>query len=171
PFFDMERQACEENGVRVEVCEQLLIDDILDHQHIRIFKPDAFFSTKRMATPPRAVDCMVIVKTEDNEAILWFIENKDIKEMEKFKHAEIVEKFEETCQWAEGALQEFLGQVHLKEVRAWFVTTLYNQVSEEVWNKRLKATSLSAFQAQKPIRFANHFVFIQPLRSPQEICY
>ncbi|MBF0612544.1 MAG: hypothetical protein HQL55_15585 [Magnetococcales bacterium] len=172
PFFDMERQACEENGVRVEVCEQLLIDGMLDHEHVRIFKPDAWFSTKHMAKPPKSVDCMVIVKNNSNEAIIWFIENKDIKSLDSIKFDDVIEKFRETSRWAESVLNEFLTEIHLKEVRAYFVTTLYKHLPEEKWNKRIKDSSLIRFSRHSnKIPFANGYFMIQPLPSPQEICY
>ncbi|NGZ07223.1 MAG: hypothetical protein G8237_12800 [Magnetococcales bacterium] len=171
PLFGIQRQSCEENGVQVTLCDVLLDHGMLDADHVRIFKPDAFFSARIVSNPPKSVDCLVIVKKDcPGEVMIWLIENRDIKNREGFQSREIEEKFKTTLEWLDEHFKDFLTTVRLVSIKAWFVTTLYQHMNEDVQRRRFRGLSLDVFQS-RTLRFGNLPVQIEPLLSPQQICY
>jgi len=64
--FSIMSQSLTEEGVEVEVGDSLLKNGELDDEGIIILRPDEWYSTARMARPPKAVDGLVFVSDEDH---------------------------------------------------------------------------------------------------------
>lgn len=64
--FSIVAQSLAEEGMEVEIGSSLLIGDELDYDKIVILRPDEWYNTARMDSPPKSVDGLVFVDDAGN---------------------------------------------------------------------------------------------------------
>nr|VFJ87930.1 MAG: hypothetical protein BECKLFY1418B_GA0070995_100846 [Candidatus Kentron sp. LFY] len=123
------RQTCEEMGIGVKVCDELMENGDLRQDRINILKIDAYFSTKRMREPSKSIDCLIIIKTGEREFGLTLVELKAVSSARRLTPREIKPKFDTT-------IKEFLSKqfanifmnpgIGISYFRLWLVTNPYD---------------------------------------------
>jgi len=82
---------CCENDIKVNFSE--FLEENFDEK-VLILKPDLFYSSKKITNPPPAVDCLILVKCNNNkEYSLYLVELKNIKSPKGFNKKNIENKF------------------------------------------------------------------------------
>jgi hypothetical protein len=77
-LFGILRNTCEENGICVQVCDDLLDNGELREDLIKILKIDDYFKSSRIHNPPSSIDCLIVIKTGDYEFGLTLVELKNV---------------------------------------------------------------------------------------------
>lgn len=171
------RRACAENDLEVEICEALLVRGDLNDRLIKILKVDDFYNTRDFATPPKSIDCLIVVKCASGSYELILVELRDVRSSRNVKPRDIIEKFRNTF---ETFLSHDFASVfenpdyHISKVEAWLISDPFQSsgLSEEEYRRKIKGTVLDAIQSARPFEFRDHRVPIKPLRPPttQQVC-
>lgn len=174
-LFALLRPICEENCIGIQVCEQLLNNGELRHDLITILKIDEYYSSKKMHNPPPAIDCLVIVKSENGKFGLTLIELKNVSSAKDLQPSKIRPKFDTT-------INNFLSVVfkniflcskfEISYFRLWLVTNPYRwpPMSPEQYAKKVKGTVLEMYLSDKPYKFSNKVAYIEHKAPYSEIC-
>ncbi len=174
-LFALHRSACEENGICIRVCDKLLDNGELRHDLITILKVDAYYCSKHMHNPPPAIDCLVVVKSEDAAFGLTLVELRNVSSARGIHPREIRPKFDTT-------INDFLSvkfaniflcnDFEISHFQLWLVTNPYNwpPLSEEQYLKKVKGTVLDMYLSDKPYRFRNKVALIERKEPSSEIC-
>jgi hypothetical protein len=161
-------QECQENGIRVVIGDSLLDDGMLDTEKILIIKPDSYYSSARMATPPPSIDCIIITKCADSSYKLYLVEMRDRKGAQGVSPKVIIPKFRTIVEkfFADEFKEIFnADRFHIRDIKMWIVTDAYNtkQCSEEAYIKKIKGTVLDNYLSQKPFRVFGKLVLVEPI--------
>lgn len=174
-LFQITRSTCEENGICVNICDNLMIDDQLDSSKIIILKIDKYYNSSLMHNPPPSVDCLVIIKYGENEFGLTLVELKNVSNARDIRPNTIRPKFVTV-------LDDFLTirfssifsehAYNLSYLKLWLVTNPYKWpvMTNEQYEKKLKGTVLELYLSQKPLRFRNKVSMIEHKPPFVEIC-
>jgi hypothetical protein len=94
-LFSIVCGSCSENNAHVEFDDALKINGEIDDSKVLILKPDSFYNTKDFATPPKSLDCLILVNCVDKHHYdLYLIELKDVEKLQRLIPEDIVAKFE-----------------------------------------------------------------------------
>ncbi len=174
-LFAISVRSCEENNVGVDVCEALLSGTDLNDAIIKILKVDAYYSSLNFATPPKSIDCLIVVKCDSGGYELTLAELRDVKSTRGIKPSDILDKFKTT--FVEFMTQDFADifsnpTYQIVSVRAWLVSDPFNapHLSDDVYRRKLRGTVLDRFQAEKPFQIHQHVVLIRPMRPNPAVC-
>lgn len=171
------RRACSENDLEAEICEALLVQGDLNDSLIKILKVDDFYNTRDFATPPKSIDCLIVVKCASGSYELILVELRDVKASRYVRPRDIIEKFRNT-------FERFLSQdfasvfenadYRISKVEAWLISDPFrsSRLSEDQYRRKIESTVLDAIQSARPFEFRDHRVPIKPLRPSkiQKIC-
>ncbi len=169
------RRACAENETEVEICPALLAGDDLDDALIKILKVDDYYNTRDFATPPKSIDCLIVVKCASGAFELTLVELRDVKAMKGVRPRDIIEKFRTTFErFLAQDFVEIFGNLDydIVKIRAWLVFDLFGALSDEQYQRKVRDSALAVFQSAKPFAFRQHRVMITPLRlrPKPEVC-
>ena len=156
-----------ENQAEVEICPELLVGDDLNDLLIKILKVDDYYNTRDFGMPPKAIDCLIVVKCTSGSFELTLIELRDVKATQGVKPRDILEKFRSTFErfLAEDFLDVFGNlDYEISQIRAWLVSDPFRALSDEEYRRKVRGTVLDTFQSEKPFEFRQHRVTITPLR-------
>lgn len=109
-FYQALRQTCSENGYCVDVCDDLKNGDDLNHDLVAIFKIDDILSSRNMHNPPKAVDCMFMVKKRDSTYKMVLVELRNVGSSKGVKKKDIISKFESTIDFLESSIRPLLSK-------------------------------------------------------------
>ncbi len=152
---------CNENNIEVCLSEELEESE----DKLIILKIDEFYSTKNMLTPPKSIDCLIILKCDSNSCYnFYLIELKDIKRSKGFSAKDIRDKFETTF---EDFMQNRFKDIFLNEeycinnLKCYFISDPYcykkrdlNLTREEFLKKtHTKALNTKFLNSFKPFKF------------------
>jgi len=181
--FSIAAQSLSEEGMEVEIGNTLLKDDDLDCDKIAILRPDEWYNTARMNTPPKSVDGLVFVDDAGNFH-MYVIELKSSR-LPDLNRNHIQEKFDTI-------FQRFLAQdfAHLfnNASKPYNLTTLnlwlvcdplrlrrkaadHDEFLRLAMASKAKMRTLMANYALgfKPLSFRGLHVQIMPMLSPPSI--
>ena len=166
-LFNLIRELCDENDICVEVSDQISNDDYL------VLKIDQYYSSRNMHNPPPSVDCLIIVKCDENECFdIYLVELKNIKSTKGFEVKNIKEKFQTTI---DDFMSERFSHIFLNEdyciniLRMYFVSDACRikknnpNITEDQYRKKILNTKLDMLQSIKPVRFRNRIAHINPI--------
>lgn len=128
-LYGILRSTCEDNGICVQVCENLLKDGELREDIIKILKIDEYYCSTKMHNPPPSIDCLIIIKTGENQFGLTLVELKNVSSAKDLQPRKIRPKFDTTINhflstdFADIFLNE---QYKISYFRLWLVTNPYN---------------------------------------------
>ena len=169
------RRSCDENKICVEICDKLLSNDDLNDDLIQILKIDDYYSSRRMHNPPPSIDCLVILKTAENEFGLILIELRDVTGTSLVKPKDMLEKYKTTIN--NFMLDEFSSifcndNFTISFLKLWLITNPFKipHLSDNQYNKKVKGTVLEQYNSIKPLKFKNKIALIEPKPPWQEIC-
>jgi hypothetical protein len=162
-------RACEENDIRIEICDELLVNGDLDDTRIKILKVDHYYNTRNFAQPPKSIDCLIVVKCQSGAYHLTLAELRDVSATKGIKPKEILEKFTTTFTlFMQKEFPEIFDDTkyRISSVQAWLVADPFNasKLSDTDYKKKMSGTVLDVIQSHKPFRIGRHVVLIQPMR-------
>nr|VFJ91353.1 MAG: hypothetical protein BECKLFY1418A_GA0070994_101528 [Candidatus Kentron sp. LFY] len=153
PDLDLlRRNTCEENDIRVTICDELMENGALRRDLIAILKIDAYYSTSRMPEPPKSIDCLIIIKTGEREFGLTLVELKKAPgsgRARQLKPGRIKPKFDNTIkQFLSGEFAHiFMNSAYtISDFRLWLVT---NRTRTIPLKQERKKTGSSGFDAKR----------------------
>jgi hypothetical protein len=157
-LFSIRRETCEENNIGIE-----LSDKLLETNNFIILKIDAYYNSKRMHNPPRAIDCFIMVKCIKNECYdFYLIELKNVK---KFDCKEIEDKFRTAVDFIEKEFAKIFNNYCLNRAYFYFVSDVLRLkkygFTEEQYRKKIKGTKLDYLQ-NTIFQFRGKIVYISP---------
>lgn len=168
-FWAVRRDCCE-NGVGVSFADDLktALDD-LDDSRVVIVKVDHLYSTTRMHNPPKAIDCLIIVKccTEDKYDV-YLIELRNVSKPRYAHPREISEKFATVINdMFNVTYREVFSELEhkVRSLKCYLVTDPYKAKNKGLSDDEVRAlyagTALDAYGSLDPIEFGGHFVPIE----------
>lgn len=177
-LWQITRRSCEENNIGIDICDGLIVAGELREDLIRILKVDDYYCTQNFATPPKSIDCLIVVKCDTNSYELTLVELRNVSSIQGIKPRDILEKFRST-------FVRFMGKdfpeifnnpaYGISSIRAWLVSDPFNlpNLSDDVYRRKIGSTRLDAIQSARPLVFGNFKVVIEHKRpSPNrpEVC-
>lgn len=169
------RRSCDENNICIEICDELLVGDDLNDDLIQILKVDEYYSSKNMHNPPPSIDCLIILKTGENEFGFILVELRNVKGTALIKPKEIIGKYKTTVE--RFMLDEFSSifcddMFTVSFFKLWLVTNPFKipNLSDEQYERKIKGTVLEQYNSVKPLRFKNKVAIIEPMAPWTEIC-
>ncbi len=174
-LFPLRRCGCEENGICISFCNELMVGSQINDEIVLILKIDDYYSSSRMHNPPQSIDCLIIVKTNESEYGFALVELRDVKGSKLIKPTEIEGKFKTVVN---RFLQEEFSSIFLQEtyslswLKLWLVTNPYRwpPMSNDEYRRKIKGTVLDAYQSIKPFRFKNKVAMITPMPPDATLC-
>lgn len=137
-----------------------------------ILRPDRYYNTRDMATPPPSADCLIIVKCHDNECYdLYIVELRNIKKTKGFSIRNIEQKFKTVIDdfMSKRYSYIFMSEDHcINDLKMYFVSDAcrirkrFPNITESEYRKKIENTKLDALQLLKPMRFRNKVAHIDP---------
>ncbi|NCU32066.1 MAG: hypothetical protein EOM23_03835 [Candidatus Moranbacteria bacterium] len=163
-LFNILRGTCEEEGVKVAVCPELLIDGEADDSQILILKIDRYYNTQNFAKPPKSIDCLIVIDNKGNRFSLDLLELKSTKYLKRIKFRDIHTKFKTTI---ENFMKIDFKTIFLSEKYKVIDIELHlvagHNFSQEQFRRKIKAPLLDAAQSFKPFEFRGHIKQIELL--------
>jgi len=152
---------CNENNVEATISANI------DKADFVILKIDKYYNSLFLADTPKSVDCLIVLRCDDNTFRLFIIELKDIKNLAGFSVKEIYQKFNTTLH---NFLQErfndifFSNNYIIKDMKLLFVTdplNLQNQTytMNQIKN-RIQGTKIEILLLMRPFKFGNKYYSI-----------
>lgn len=174
-LFSILREECSENGFCVNVCEHLTKNGHLDSEKVIILKPDEFYNTKNYATPPKSIDCLFIIKRENEIFDLTLVELRNSKRGELNCPLRIQPKFNNTVNFfLKQDFREIFEDARYKigKIKAYFIAEPIRQrnISEEEYRKKLASPFLERLALCKAMKFRGKIFSIEHKRPNPEIC-
>ncbi len=170
-LFNILRGTCEEEGVKVTVCPELLIDGETDDSKILILKIDSYYNTQNFAKPPKSIDCLIVIDNKKNRFSLDLVELKSTKYLKRIKFRDIHTKFKTTI---ENFMKDDFKSIFLSEKYNVIDIELHpvadHHFSPDQFRKKIKGPFLDAVQSFKPFEFRGHIKQIRPKFSPVMVC-
>ncbi|VFM95240.1 MAG: hypothetical protein BECKG1743D_GA0114223_101573 [Candidatus Kentron sp. G] len=169
------RQTCEENGVCVTVCDELIDNGLLRHDLIRILKIDTYYSSRIMHNPQASIDCLIIIKTGDREFGLTLVELKGVSNARGLTPKRIKPKFDTTvCEFLSGRFTDIFerSDFAISYFRLWLVANPYGYPPER-YRRKIKDTVLGMYLTGKKslqYEFRGHKAIIEPMPPGQQVC-
>jgi len=170
-LFAICAQDCSENDVWVRISAELCRDGELNDERIKILKVDRHYSSKNFASPPKSIDCLVVVKCDSGCFELTLIELKDVSSIARIIPRDILEKFRVT-------IARFMGEdfafvfdnpaYEISAIRAWLVSDPFNlsHLPDEVYRRKIGTSRLKVFQSARAFVFRGHLILIE-MRRPR----
>jgi len=136
--------SCSENNASVEFDDSLKNNFKLDDVKVLVLKPDSFYNTKNFATPPKSLDCLILVNCLDKEHYdLYLIELKDVKRSKHLKSSEIFEKFKTMIDDFFIKFDDIFNPVNVNYGKIeFYLICPYPKLSEEEYRKKVKGFEL-----------------------------
>ena len=174
-LFAICRCTCEENGVGVQICGKLLNNKELKDDLISILKVDGYYHSKQMHNPPASIDCLIVVRTGQQEFGLTLVELRNVSTARDLKPTVIRPKFDTTI---DRFLSSDFGYVFLcseyeiSSFQLWLVTNPYGwpHMPEDQYRSKVRGTVLEMYLSDKPYRFRGRIASITHKRPNPEIC-
>lgn len=165
---------CSENGAAVDFDDSLkLYNGELDDAKVLILKPDAFYSSSRMANPPPSPDCLILINCLTNsEYRLYLVELKDVSDTQQLRSQIITEKFKTMTEQFFVDFAAIFSSVNYALIKFYLVTTYPKGgafLSEEDYRKKIKSCHLDTYASAKPLQFFGKALLIEPKPSPLKI--
>lgn len=180
-LFAIKRNSIVENGVEVEIHRDLFARGDgadLDHERICILKLDDYraYNSRHTHNPPKVIDNFVAVRCCDGSVSIYLIElrsSQGRRPTQRLKASEIEEKFCTAAHDFIGAryLDVFAG-MKIKEIKAYLVSNpwgLGSSGGDEIFEKKIKLSSLDVYSSRKPIEVLNHRFLINPVLPPNPV--
>ena len=155
---------------------QLSLDNgALREDIIKILKVDKYYCSSRIHNPPRSIDCLIIIKTGENQFGLTLIELKNVSNARDLQPKDIRPKFDTTINdFLSLRFSEIFLNNHyqISYFRLWLVTDPYHwpPMSIEQYKKKLKGTVLELYLSDKPYQFGNKVALIEHKPPNTEVC-
>lgn len=150
-LFSIRREECSENGVCVEFC-----DEIGGAENYIILKVDDYYNTSNFATPPKAVDCLIVIKRDHGYEIV-LVELKNVSSTKSIKPGEIEPKFLSTIQDFMGSdfSDIFSGDYDLVGFKTLLVADPWGwaNLDSETFKRRIKGSLIDRYLMRKPLVF------------------
>jgi len=162
------RQACAENGLYVDIDSSLLNGDVLNFDKIIILKPDAYYCSKFMVSPPPSIDYIVVVKCTDETYKLYLIELRDCNGSSLVKRKVIEKKFLTIAtDFFEKKFPDIFSKDRYKisSIKLWLVADPFNTatIDQEMYEKKIKGTVIEQYLSMKPISVLGKLALIEPI--------
>jgi hypothetical protein len=169
------RQSCEENDVGVIICDELLENGELRHEHIKILKVDEYYSSQNFHNPPPAIDCLIIVKEDAGSVSLFLIELRNSRRSSSIKPSAIRPKFETTLRdFMETRFQSVFLSVEtvVASIKLWLITVPIEVMNkgEDYYRKKIKLSVIDQYASQKPFRFRGKVCLLEVYLPRPEVC-
>lgn len=177
-LFSIIRTQCSENGIGINFCNDLLInEDHLDPEKAIILKLDSYYCTQNMATPPKSPDYLVIVKCNDGSFNLHIAELRNVSRTTGVRQKEIREKFETvTADFLTTRFGQYFNSPNIsyKRVQLLLITDPLGLATKgltaEQIKKFMRGTALDAYSSMKPLIFQNRALMIEVALPNPTIC-
>jgi hypothetical protein len=166
--------SCSENGARVDFDDSLKRHNgELDEAKVLILKPDAFYSTPRMANPPPSPDCLILINclaSEDYD--LYLVELRDVCDTKQLRNEIIAKKLKTMTERFFVEFAAIFSYVNYGLIKFYLVTTYPKGgtfLSEEGYRKKIKNCHLETYASTKPLHIFGKAILIEPKPSPLTI--
>ena len=168
-LFAISERDCSENNVGVSISAALCCGNDLDDERIKILKVDRHYSSKNFATPPKSIDCLIVVECVSGCFELTLVELRDVSSIKGIAPQDIVEKFRTT-------ITRFMAQdfgfvfdnpaYEISAIRAWLVSDPFNlsHLSDDDYRRKTGTTRLKMFQLVQPFVFRGHHILVEMRR-------
>lgn len=157
---------CSENDMEVCLCPSLKDENII------ILKIDDYYSTHNgMNSPPPSIDCLIIVKCEQEECYnIFLVELKDISSPKYFETDNVKKKFETTVDdFLKNRFKDIFENEKYCQFKCLFITDPYkcarNNMSQEEYLELIRAKGLKLdyfLSIAEPFEFGNQAAMITP---------
>lgn len=162
------RETCSDNGLFVEIDGNLLNNGCLDSERIIILKTDAYYSSHIMHNPPPSVDCIIVVKCQDESYKFYIVELRNCTGTSLIKTGIIEHKFKTIAD--DFFTKQFPAIFSTKEysirsVKLWLVTDPFKtgKLNEEQYKKKIKGSVIEQYLSIKPLRILGKIALITPI--------
>lgn len=174
-LFSLLRATCDDNNICVQICDDLLEGGSLREEVIKIIKIDEYYNSTKMHNPPPSIDCLIIIKTGENQFGLTLIELKNVSSAKYIKPSLIRPKFDTTIQdfLSSRFAEVFMNPLYqIAYFELWLVTNPYRwpPLSEDQYHKKVKGTALELYLSEKPYKFRDKIALIIHKPPDTEIC-
>ncbi|NQV19151.1 MAG: hypothetical protein HQ534_11495 [Armatimonadetes bacterium] len=153
--------SCIENNVGATISPNINKDDFI------ILKIDNYYNSLFLADTPKSVDCLIILRCEDNTFRLFIIELRDIKNLAGFSVKEIYQKFKTTINdFLRERFNEFFfsDNYDIKDLKLLFITDPLNMQNRKYTlnqiKNRTKGTKIENLLLMRPFKFGNRYYSI-----------
>lgn len=155
---------CSENQMAVVFSDKLLKNDEIDDEKVLILKPDSYYSTANFFEPPPAVDCLILVKCDQqNHYDLYLVELRNVSRGTlglKFK--EISPKFDTILNQFFTDFEAVFANAQFGKTQLLLITNPYRSQNEHEFKSRFSGAFLDAYASQR-LSFQNKKFPIQPV--------
>ncbi len=160
------RLCCQENGMQVDFHPSLIHDSMPDSSKVLILKIDSYYTTKRFATPPPSIDCLIITKCDDGKYSFYLVELRDVNGTSLVKPRLMVPKFYTVINdfFNTKFPSIFMNDSHdLKDVKMWVVTDALGtkSLNETDYRNKIKGTVIEQYLSIKPFKVKNKYVQLE----------
>lgn len=171
-LYGITRSSCWENDVGIKFSSELLSEDGYPlEDRVLILKLDEFYSSARMHNPPPSVDCLVLVKcNEENTYSMFLIELRNTKLTSSVRPKDIKKKFDTAItDFIQNRFSDiFLNEkYYIAKINLYLVTDplqlVKKNLSEDEVRKYILGTVLDAYATIEPINGLGRYLQIKPL--------
>lgn len=168
-------QSCEENGVKVELCDALLEDGAVNDGLAKIIKVDLYYANLHAKVIPKSIDCLIVVGCTDGSYNLTLAELRNVSGLKGQRSSVFLEKFRNTfSDFMQTRFPNLFASdaYKISSINAWLVIDPFrsSNLTDEEYNRKLRGTMLELFQFQKPFKVGKHTVLIRPKRPNPVVC-
>lgn len=154
-------KCCSENNVEATISSNI------DKADFVILKIDKYYTSLLLANTPKSVDCLIVLRCDDNTFMLFIIELRDIKNLAGFSAKEIYQKFETTINnFLREKFSEFFfsDNYDIKDLKLLFITDPLNiQNKKYTLNQiknRIQGTKIEILLLMRPFKFGSRYYSI-----------
>lgn len=177
-IYSLIRNDCHENGIGINFCDELFeAGEYIDPDKLVILKLDAFYDTKRMATPPKSPDYLIILRCPDNSYNLYVIELRNVSRTSGIPRADILEKFSTIVEdFFPNRFPNYFDTTSHKinNISFYLITDPYNLASRGLNSQEIReyltGTNLDAYSSMEPLIYNGLPILIEPKLPNPTLC-
>jgi hypothetical protein len=172
------RNECQENGIGVDFCNDLFIDDTyINPEKALILKLDSFYHTQRMAKPPKSPDYLVILKCPDGSYNLYIIELRNVSGTAGIPRKTIIDKFSTIIEdfFPKQFPKYFNTETNkINNISLYLVTDPFKIASKGLTDDEIRqyisGSNLDAYSSMDPLIYNGKPLIIEPKLPNPKIC-